>query len=104
VVVDQQRGPTVRCSWVEFGHVELHADPAKRVAACRLKDSPQLSLVTPDGWDFEGSLSQGFGFAPTEQFAKGLTFVRHDPGMDVYWSDLLQREVYIGRTHQDFER
>jgi hypothetical protein len=54
VVVDQLRGPMVSCDWVEFGHVGGN----ERVAACRLTGSMQAVLMRPEGWSFEGSLSQ----------------------------------------------
>src|SRR5262245_3674984 len=57
IVVDQLRGPTASCDWVEFGHISLDDDTRKRVAACRLKGSTSNRLVTPDGWQFETSLS-----------------------------------------------
>lgn len=98
VVVDQQRGPMVRCDWIEFGHVDVNRDPAKRVAACRLKGSPRMVIETPVGWTFEGSLSQTFSFVPTEYLDRAVTFLRHEDGLDVYWDSLAGREVFVART------
>src|ERR1700730_3882579 len=39
VVVDQLAGPTSKCSWIEFGHLNLGGNPKTRVAACRLEGS-----------------------------------------------------------------
>jgi hypothetical protein len=50
VVIDQLRGPTTRCNWIEFGHVDLSGN---RVAAARLVGSRLKEVVTPPGWKFE---------------------------------------------------
>ena len=52
----------------------------------------------PDGWVYEGSLSQTFGFVPTENADKSLKFLRHENGLDVYYSELTGKEVFVGRT------
>ena len=98
VVVDQMRGPMVACDWIEFGHVNPDNDPAKRVAACRLKGSIRSQVVMPPGWAFEGSLSQTFTFVPTEHAGRSLTFLRHEGGLDVYRNDVTGEEVFVGRT------
>jgi hypothetical protein len=98
VVVDQLRGPMVRCDWIHFGQISLDGDPKKRVAACRLNGSTQSVVVTPEGWTFEQSLSSSFGFVPDEHLKKSLTFVRHQDGMEVYRNRLTGKEVFIGRT------
>lgn len=56
VVVDQLRGPTTPCDWIEFSHVDWPA-PGQRVAAARLVGSESTQIVTPDGWTCEGSIS-----------------------------------------------
>ncbi|GMU73528.1 MAG: hypothetical protein AMXMBFR42_29810 [Burkholderiales bacterium] len=94
VVVDQQRGPTTRCDWVEFGKSEGEF----RVSACRRLGAPDVQLATPEGWTYEGSLSQTFGFTPLESVDRSLTFLRHDDGVDVYVSRLTGEEVYMGRS------
>jgi hypothetical protein len=101
VVVDQLRGPAAVCEWIEFGHLNLDGDPRKRVAACRLVGSSQTVLMPPDGWTFEGSLSQSFGFVPTGHVEKSLTFIRRENGLDVYRNEMTGKLVYIGRTHRD---
>lgn len=98
VVVDQLRGPLVRCDWIEFGRISLDGDPNKKVAACRLAGSSQSVVVMPEGWRFEQSLSVSFGFVPNEHVDKSLRFVRRQDGLDVYKNALTGREVFIGRT------
>jgi len=96
VVIDQQRGPAVPCSWIEFGRVELA--PSQQVAACRATDDTKDVLATPDSWKYEGSLSQTFGFVPTGEEKKSLRFLRHESGIDVYLNEATGKEVFVGRT------
>jgi len=95
VVIDQIRGPAVRCGWVEFGHITIDNN---RIAAARLAGGTSRRLFTPDGWKFEGSLNQTYGFVPTGTKEKSLRFLRSENGVDVYLNLLTGKEVYVGRT------
>jgi hypothetical protein len=95
VVVDQTRGPTTSCDWVEFGKIPMKGG---NVAACRLSGSSLDTLVTPDGWEYGGSLSQTFGFVPSGHEHKSLRFLRHERGLDVYFNLVTEKEVFIGRS------
>jgi len=70
-VVDQQRGLTMPCDWLEFAHLRMGEG---KVGACWLFEGPRIAaglhmkgtsieLATPAGWEYEGSLSQKFTFA-----------------------------------------
>ena len=96
-VADQLRGLTAPCEWLEFGQVDLEGG-SKRSSACRLKGSTSEVLITPEGWRFEGSLSQTFGFVPSEHTDRSLKFLRHENGIDVYLNEITGKEVFIGRT------
>jgi hypothetical protein len=98
VVVDQLHGPLARCEWIEFGHVNLDGYTKRRVAACRLKGSTQMVVITPEGWTFEESLTASFGFTPNTHLEKSLTFLRHENGLDIYRSQLTGKEVYVARS------
>jgi hypothetical protein len=54
-VIDQIRGPTINCEWLEFGHINLDMDE-KKIAACRLVNSKSEEIYYPDGWVYEESL------------------------------------------------
>ena len=97
VVVDQMGGPASPSGWLEFGHVDLTGAGAK-VAACRLVGSRVASIMLLEGWGYEGSLSQTYGFIPAGELDKSLEFLRHENGMDVFLNRLTGKEVYIGRT------
>lgn len=70
-VVDQQKGLTKPCEWIEFAHFRKGDEGL--VAVCWLFEgdrkgfgahlpSSSFDLSTPEGWEFEGSLSQRFKF------------------------------------------
>ena len=77
-VIDQQHGPTLRCDWLEFA--KLNFAERGKVSACWLFEGPricsglhlrstQMSLATPSGWIYEGSLSETFLFVSTSDDA-----------------------------------
>ena len=98
VVVDQVRGPSTPCEWVEFGRIPYERDEGRPVAACRLRGSEIWQLLCPTDWTWEHSLSNQFGFVPEEHFDKTMTRQRQEDGLDVYRSQLSDEDVFIGRT------
>jgi hypothetical protein len=62
-VVDQQKGPLCSVSWVQFGHVDFGGNT---IAAAQLTGSTLMKVITPDGWEYEGSLTQQFTFLPLQ--------------------------------------
>ncbi len=98
VVVDQQRGLAISCDWAETGRISLDGSSDKIITACRASDSTLDTMISPVGWQYEGSLSQTFAFAPSEHVDKSLKFLRHEDGVDVYLNTLTEEEVYLGRT------
>lgn len=98
-MADQTRGLTSKCTWLEFGHINMNGS-GPRVAACRLVGSRVKQMITPPDWKFEGSLSSTFGFVPSEHAAKGRKYLRHGNGIDVgvYLNPITGQEMYVGRT------
>jgi len=94
-VADQQKGFACKCSWADCGSVTVDGNNIK---ACQAVGDDSFQLMTPDGWKYQGSLSQTYGFAPTEHADKSLMFLRHEDGQDVYLNTLTGKEVYLGRT------
>jgi hypothetical protein len=99
VVVDQIRGPSISCDWIDFGHINVDSDPSRRVAACQLRGGTgDARLWTPEGWTWEESLTRQFGFVPAGKEEASLEFLRHEAGLDVYLNKVTGKEVYLGRT------
>ena len=68
VIVDQRNGPTTPCDWIEFGTVTIRGST---VAACRMTGDDTQLLYTPDGWTFEGSVSQTPAYVPAQAADNG---------------------------------
>lgn len=98
VVVDQNHDFAVPCDWAEFGSVVLDGN---RVAVCRIKNSEENILYTPEGWTYKDSLSNQHGFIPTEKKDERLLYLRTDGNVDVYLDAHTGEEVYVGRTRID---
>ncbi len=99
-VADQLRGFTVPCEWADFGRIELN--PGQTVSAAQLKSTGSRQVFCPEGWKYEGSLSQQFGFVPSGTEQKSLRFLRREQDLDVYLNILTSKEVSIGRTATRF--
>jgi hypothetical protein len=95
VVADQQRGLAARCNWAEFGRIPWGGDDSKPVPAVRMVDSASSELMTPDGWDFEGSLAETFTFVESGRIPEFLDYLRTEDGLDVYRDLRTDKEVFI---------
>ncbi len=96
-VADQIHGLTSACTWLEFGRVSSGGSGG-RVAACRLTGSKISDLITPLDWQFEKSLSSTYAFVPNEHAKKGMQYLRHENGLDVYHNPLTGKNAFVGRT------
>jgi hypothetical protein len=109
VVVDQQRGPAMPCAWLTARRITIDREQRKWLTVAFLTGSlPEDvlagrapdSIETPEGWTYEGSLSETFGFVPSGLLDKSMRFLRHEDGLDVYLNLMTGREQFIGRTGQ----
>jgi hypothetical protein len=98
VVVDQQTGPMARCGWIEFGSISLGSQESHLVSAARMVGSSCRQVLTPDGWRYEGSLSQTFGLVPMGREEASLEFKEERGGTQVFRSKLTGRDVFVSRT------
>ncbi|MGH7113450.1 MAG: hypothetical protein ACREE9_03045 [Stellaceae bacterium] len=105
VVVDQQRGPTMPCEWLEFAHIPFGKSGGK-VGSCWLFEGPRMGwgihlpgdsmdFATPSGWKFEGSLSERFTFISNEDFKSRLKYLRTEGGRDVFLDTSTGLELFI---------
>ena len=79
-IVDQQRGLTMPCEWIEFSRLPMGKNGGS-MAVCWLFEgerigfglhmpSKSLDISTPEGWEFETSLSHRFKFFETSTVSK----------------------------------
>lgn len=59
---DQKRGLITQCDWLIFETVNIGiGGTPPEVAICRLANSHSHELRVPEGWRYQGSLSEQFG-------------------------------------------
>ncbi len=97
VVIDQREGPTTACSWVEYFHHKL---PGGSVAAARLVGGKDRTLVCPDGWQFERSLSHRFEFHPGREPAD-LEFLGREDGVDGFRKRSTGEKVFVAHGRHE---
>ena len=98
VIADQQDGLSAACKWAELGKVPAPGAETERVVACRLAGADNEKLMTPDGWTYDGSLSEGFGEGTTGAAKDRLEFLRREEGTDVYRDTDTGKEVFVERS------
>ena len=98
VIADQQDGPSAACKWAELGKAPAPGAESERVMACRLSRSDNQTLMTPENWSYEGSLSDTFGYEETDASSDHLEFLRSEGGTDVYRDTDTGEEVVVRRT------
>ena len=102
VVIDQQKGPLIPCNWVDCDKFYLNDQQDMVVTRCRhITVKEDAGIFAPPGWKYDGSLSQTFGYVPSESLDKSLKYKGSDKGIDVYHNALTNQEAYIGRTNQN---
>jgi hypothetical protein len=60
VVVDASRGLLAPCAWAEFARVRSLVALLGPVAICKRPGTPDEPVMTPEGWEYERSLSKPF--------------------------------------------
>ncbi len=98
VVVDQQNGFLVSCSWAAFRRVEIGKNFEHLIATCSLRDSTLTTVALPAEWVFETSLSAKFNFVETDKMSRDFEFVRREGSVDVYRERSTGKEHFVART------
>jgi hypothetical protein len=107
-IVDQLRGLTIECEWLEFSRFSFGDSggkvsvawlfEGKRIAAGVHFPGESLQFATPDGWTYEGSLSERFTFVEVGTEGERLKFLRSENGVDVFLDLATGQEVFRGRA------
>ena len=101
IVVDQIRGPTLECNWIEFGQLPFGED---KVSACWLFEgerkgygthfsSTQMTLATPKNWS-----PSDLNFVDNSEIKDKLKYLRTEDGNDVYWDYDSKKEVFVASS------
>ena len=95
-VIDQFTGAVTPCDWIETaGQVVEGGGP---VLTARLVGSTDETLVVPEGWSWENSITKNTFFMPNEALKDSMEYVRSEPdGLDVYRDKVTGELRYIGR-------
>ena len=98
MIVSQMEGPKTEAPWLEYGHVAYDKNPEQIVAACRLTGDEEKIIVKPEGWKYEGSLSEKPNYITNEEAASRLERIRRKDGVEVYYDKKTRKQVFVGRT------
>ena len=98
-VVDQLHGPTARCEWLEYLHMDI-SDSSETicVAVCREVGDQGNDVYPPETWNIHDSLSRNCRFIPNENVKDRLELIRHENGLDVFRDRTTDKVFYMGRT------
>jgi len=94
VVVDQFRGPTLPASWLKYGRIETGG---MKINACWLAERVPAEIALPEGWKYEGSLSDTGIFVASDTMNDRMKFLRRENSLDVYLDQRTGKEVFVGR-------
>jgi hypothetical protein len=97
VFANQIEGLTAHSTWAEYGRVPLGGNSAHIVGACRLTGSQQIQVFTPEGWQFEGSMSQNSRYLPEGETNGAPVYIGRQDRVDVYFDPKQGKQVYMGR-------
>ena len=97
-VVDQFQGPTARCDWLEYLHMDIsQGGETLCVAVCRKAGDQRNDVYTPRSWSFQDRLSQKCKFIPNGKDDR-LELIGHKNGVDVFRDRTTGEVFYMGRT------
>jgi hypothetical protein len=94
VVIDQNRGPTTACPWVEASRVYLDDAKSRRITVAYLVGSTSPGFVSPDGWSYEDSLFAQDSFVESGDPSGRLRYLRTEAGLDVFLDEARGCEMF----------
>ncbi len=94
-VIHQSTGLTMPCDWLELGRDD------RGLAIAWQSGTPIGPLAVPEGWKYEGSLSENTIFVPAGQVPKTLKFIGMEGFVEVYFDESTGKKLYVGRTDKD---
>lgn len=111
-VVDQLKGITLPCDWLEFTRIN-YKDQGE-ISICWLFEGPRLyggihfksdkfNIVLPPGWEYETSFSKSQIFITGEQMEERLEYVRTEGNFDFYKDKESGQELFVDHSFQNNE-
>ena len=98
VVVDQFHGPALPTPWLQCAPRRWPGSDVDVMTASLVGAAPS-ELVVPEGWCLERSSYAPGHLTGSSLEGTELKFLRHEPGVDVFWHTELGKEVYVGRAY-----
>jgi hypothetical protein len=92
-VVDQHSGIRAPCPWAVFGVTNWSDVESQTISVCQFNPSSSTSVVAPQGWRYEESLTAKGRYISADQIPHDLKQRRREPGRDVFWDG--NRELYV---------
>jgi len=101
-VVDQLQGPTARCAWLEYLHMDIYGDGETiYTAVCREVGDHRNDVSTPGSWDIRASLTRNHQWISNQEMRDRLELMRHENGVNVFRDRSTGKEVYLSGTQVD---
>lgn len=100
VLADQVHGLHSECDWLEFGYASGEFSRGNKVAVARMVGDGEDWFAAPDGWEYEGSMSQRTTYISQKDIPKSLEFVEHQNGLDIYLDKSTGTTKYVGRSYE----
>ena len=98
-VVEQLRGFTLPCEWLEILDVTLF-EGNQKFRVCQIKGSALSGVFCPHGWNYETSLSKRVVMVETDKMDERMVFLRQENEWDVYRDKVTGKELYIKRQRR----
>jgi hypothetical protein len=91
-VCDQNMGFSAHNDWLDT------ATDERGVRCCWLLGHEQGEMAVQEGWEYERSMYTTGSFRADDDQCENLKFLRKENGLEVYWDEEQNREVYAGRS------
>ena len=97
VVVDQQTGLRAPCEWASFGSTHWNNSEQYPIVVCQSTSAEVRSVVVPDHWEYESSLSATSVYVDGDNIPDSLKLIRKESGIDVFLDTKTGKELYVRR-------
>lgn len=94
VVIDQFKGPTVACDWIELVTIKCE-DKECRICRSKIEPNDTLSFSAPAGWKFgEAKIL----YMENEEVKNRMVYLGKEGSVECYFDLYTAKDLYVGRT------